>query len=261
MDSLQGRRALVGGASRGIGRACAEQLANLGAAVTLVARDAKALKDVAGNLNTEAGQTHDYICADSSDPAGLQQAVDKHVRAAGAIHILVNNTGGPPAGALLDASSDDLAQAFSNHVLCFQRLAQSLVPGMKAAGFGRIINVISTSVLLPIRGLGVSNTIRGAVANWGKTLAMELAPFGITVNNVLPGFVDTDRLRAILRVWAKRDGVSSDEVAQRMAASVPIGRFADPREFAAVVGFLACPAASYVTGVNLPIDGGRTIGQ
>ena len=261
MQVLENKKALVCGGSQGIGRACGVELARLGASVTLVARDVSALKDVLSKLSTDAGQTHHYLDADFTDPSSVQTKVARHLEAVGVMHILINNTGGPPAGPLSEATTEQLAGAFSQHVLSYQLLVQTLVPGMKEAGFGRIINIISTSVLLPIPGLGVSNTTRGAVANWGRTLAAELAPFGITVNNILPGFIDTTRLRSLIDVWARRDDTTVAKVEQQMTASIPMRRFAAPEELAAVVGFLASPAASYVTGVNLPVDGGRTAVQ
>jgi 3-oxoacyl-[acyl-carrier protein] reductase len=159
---------------------------------------------------------------------------------------------------LTEASADDLAAAFRQHVLCFHRLVQTLFAGMKSSGYGRIINIISTSVVQPIRGLGVSNTTRGAVANWGRTLAGELAPFGITVNNVLPGYTATERLRSLFEVKARHAGKRAEAVQAETVAAIPMRRLADPAEIGAVVAFLASPAASYVTGVNLPVDGGRT---
>lgn len=261
MGILDGKRALVGGGSRGIGLACAEELARLGASVTVLARNAEALKKIVAELPATAGQRHNHIAVDFTDRDALRSGVTQHIESTGPIHILINNTGGPPAGPVGEADESALTDAFSNHLLCNQLLVQALVPGMKEAKYGRIVNVISTSVIQPVMGLGVSNTIRGAVANWGRTLAGELAPFGITVNNVLPGYTSTDRLRSILRGRAEKQGVAYEDIERDVMASVPMGRFADPAEFAAVVGFLASPAASYVTGVNLPVDGGRTAVQ
>jgi 3-oxoacyl-[acyl-carrier protein] reductase len=191
----------------------------------------------------------------------VADAAHKHVGAHGPVHILINNTGGPPAGALIEASQDDLAKAFNQHVLANQALVQAVAPGMRDAKYGRIINIISTSVITPIKGLGVSNTIRGAVANWARTLAHELAPFGITVNNVLPGYTATNRLSALLQGRANRAGSTLSEVEEQIKATIPMRRFADPSEIAAVVAFLASPAASYVSGVNLPVDGARLAAQ
>ena len=261
MNVLAGKRAWVGGASRGIGRACAEELARLGAGVTAVARDAAALERVVVELPTSGGQRHAHVAVDYADRERLRSRVAEHLGEVGSIHILINNTGGPPAGPIGDADESALSDAFAKHVLCNQLLVRAVVPGMKEAGYGRIINIISTSVIQPIMGLGVSNTIRGAVANWGRTMAGELAPYGITVNNVLPGYTSTDRLRFILKGRAEKRGISYDEIERDVLEKIPMGRLAQPAELAAVVGFLAGPAASYVTGVNLPVDGGRTAVQ
>jgi 3-oxoacyl-[acyl-carrier protein] reductase len=260
--TLAGKKALVCGASQGIGRACAVELARLGANVTVVARDEEALAQVVAELNAAgAPARHDYLVADFDAPPVLEERVAKLVALNEAFHILVNNSGGPASGPLTEATPDALMEGFSRHVSCFQRLVQALVPGMKQAGYGRIVNIISTSVLQPIRGLGVSNTVRGAVANWGRTLAGELAPFGITVNNILPGYTDTGRLRSLIHKWAQRDGVSYEDALAQSLKAIPMGRLAEPVEIAAVVGFLASPRASYLTGVNLPVDGGRTAVQ
>lgn len=261
VTTLGEKRALVCGASQGIGRACAHAVARLGASVTVIARDEEALRRVTSELDASCGQRHDLLVADFTSPDQLQEKVQEHLGKVGPIHVLVNNTGGPAAGPLLEASADDLIAGLSKHVLAFQLLVRSVVPGMKAESYGRIINIISTSVVAPIQGLGVSNTTRGAVANWGRTLAGELGPFGITVNNVLPGFTATDRLRSLLQRKADKSGVSLEEIEANSKGVIPLGRFARPEEIGAVVGFLASPAASYVNGVNLPVDGGRTAVQ
>ena len=254
---LAGKRALVCGSTRGIGQACAVELARRGAAVTLAARDQTRLQEVRATLSTDDGQKHHYICADFVDPQGLREKVSRHLEETGPLHVLVNNTGGPPAGPVLEAAPEAFTTAFSSHLICNHLLVQTLVPGMKRAGYGRIINIISTSVKGPIPGLGVSNTIRGAVASWATTLAGELGTAGITVNNVLPGYTATERLTSLVKVRAADAGIGVEELEARLKADVPLGRFAHPEETAAAVAFLASPAASYISGINLPVDGGR----
>ncbi len=261
MQTLSKKRALVCGSSHGIGRACAVELAKLGAEVTLVARGEPALQEAQAQLSTDSNQVHRFLVADFADPEALQAKVKAHVASVGKHQILVNNTGGPPSGPILDATPDAFIAALSNHVICNQLLIQTLLPGMKESGYGRIINIISVSVIQPIKGLGVSNTTRGAVANWGRTMAGELASFGITVNNVLPGYTATDRLWSLFEKKATRAGKTAEAVKDETIASIPMQRLADPSEIGAVVAFLASPAASYVTGVNLPVDGGRTAVQ
>lgn len=261
--ALEGRHALVGGATQGIGRACAEALAAAGASVTLAGRNPDGLKAALGGLATPAGgaQQHRSVQVDFSDWRAVQKAADAHVAAHGPVHIVVHNTGGPPAGFAIDASPEDFARAFEMHLLTGQALVQACAPGMRAASYGRIINITSTSVLVPIRGLGVSNTIRAAVANWARTLAGELGRFGITVNTVLPGFTRTARLEALFKGKASRAGTSVEEVERDAIAQIPAGRLGEAQEIAAAVAFLASPAASYVNGVNLPVDGGRSAMQ
>ena len=254
---LSRRHALVCGASQGIGRACAIELALLGANVTVLARRAEVLAEVVGCLpHTDGAQHHDLLVADAGDTGSLRERVEALVAAA-PVHILVNNSGGPPPGSILDATPPQFLDAFGQHLLANHTLAQVVIPGMRDAGWGRIVNIISTSVKEPLSGIGVSNTTRGAVASWAKTLAGELAPLGITVNNVLPGSTHTPRIEQIVRVRAQKSGRSETEVAREMAAEIPMGRFADPAETAAAVAFLASPAASYITGTSLPVDGGR----
>lgn len=256
--SMHGQRALVCGSTQGIGLAAAQELARLGATVCLLARDKSKLATALATLERSSGQQHDVLCADMSDTNALSAAVTAFVEQIGPVHILINNTGGPPPGPAHQAPLEAFESAFRLHLLAYQAMALAVVPGMKAAGHGRIINVISTSVKVPLHGLGVSNTIRGAVANWSKTLANELGAFNITVNNVLPGATETDRLAAILDGKAKRGGVSVDEAAEEMKREVPMRRFAKPEEVASAIAFLASPAAGYINGINLPVDGGRT---
>lgn len=253
--SLEGKTALVGGASRGIGRACAVEFAALGARVILVARSSDALAAAREKLGKG---DHEILAADFSDPAGLGEKVEKLAGRLGPIQILLNNSGGPPSGPVFDAAPEAFLSGITTHLLCNQVLCQALVPGMKDSGYGRIINVISTSVKQPIRNLGVSNSVRGAVASWAKTLSLELAPFGITVNNVLPGATRTDRLAEIIRERSRLSGRSEKEVEAEMIREIPAGRIGRPEEIAAAAGFLAGPRAAYITGVSLAVDGGRT---
>lgn len=255
--NLAGRHALVCGASEGIGRATAVELALLGADVTVLARRATVLADVATSLPLVAeGQRHGALAQDVADTAALAAVVSAAL-ADHPVHILINNTGGPPGGRALDAGADDYLSAFQRHLLANQALAQAVVPGMRQARWGRIINVVSTSVKEPIANLGVSNTIRGAVASWAKTLSKELGADGITVNNVLPGYTRTQRLEQILRDRVQATGKDEASVSAAMLASVPAGRFAEAHEVAAAIAFLATPAAGYVNGVSLAVDGGR----
>lgn len=255
--NLAGRHALVCGASEGIGRAAAHELALLGASVTLLARRAEVLADVAAALPCTAhAQQHDSIAVDVADAAALQAKVGG-LAAERPVHILVNNTGGPPGGRAIEAGPDDYLAAFQRHLLANQVLTQLAVPGMREARWGRIVNVVSTSVKEPIANLGVSNTVRGAVASWAKTLSRELGADGITVNNVLPGYTRTQRLEQILRDRVQATGKSEDAVTATMLATVPVGRFAEAGEIAAAIAFLASPAAAYISGVSLAVDGGR----
>ncbi|SDW65494.1 SDR family oxidoreductase [Aequorivita viscosa] len=254
---LTNKNALVCGSTAGIGKATAILLARLGATITLFARDESKLKETLIELPHEKGQKHNYYVADFTNPQQVKEKVN--VAASNkTIHILINNTGGPKGGPIFSAATEEFEKAFSMHVICNQILVQAVVPGMKNADYGRIINIISTSVKQPIDNLGVSNTIRGAVASWSKTLANELGQYGITVNNVLPGFTATDRLEDIVGNAAKRTNKTEQEASEFMKNLVPAKRFAQPGEIASAVAFLASEAASYINGVNLPVDGGRT---
>ncbi len=256
--SLHERRALVCGGTRGIGRAAAEALAVLGAHVTVVARDRNMLDETLEHLNRLSPGPHGAIAADASQPEAIAQCVTANLAQHGPIHILVNNTGGPPGGPITAATADAFLAAFTAHLLTAQAITQLLLPGMQAAQYGRVINIISTSVKTPLKGLGVSNTVRAAVASWAKTLAGEVAAFGITVNNVLPGMTRTDRLNSIIATRAQREQRELAEIEREMMGEIPAGRFGQAHEVAAAVAFLASPAAAYVNGINLPVDGGRT---
>lgn len=254
---LTKKNALVCGSTQGIGKASAIALAELGANVTLVARNEEKLKEVVAELPNKY-QNHNYIVADFNDPKGLGEKVAESLRTVGTYHILVNNTGGPTAGPVFSAQMEEFDAAFTQHLKCNHILVQTVVPAMIEADFGRIINIISTSVKQPLDGLGVSNTIRGAVGNWSKTLANELGEYGITVNNVLPGATSTERLSEIIKNKAAKTGKTVEDISRAMKNSIPAKRFAQPGEIANAVAFLASEAAAYINGINVPVDGGRT---
>jgi 3-oxoacyl-[acyl-carrier protein] reductase len=254
---LSGKTALVAGSTKGIGFASAEALASLGANCILIARNEESLSEALNKLESGKGQQHGYLVADFNDAENVRKTINEFA-ATTPIHILVNNTGGPPAGPITEAASSSFLSAFQQHLICNHILATAVIPGMKAAGYGRIINIISTSVKIPLKNLGVSNTIRGAVASWSKTMANELGRFGITVNNVLPGATSTGRLEAIINNKVAKTGTSKEEAEKEMLEEIPAGRFGKPEEIAATVAFLASPAASYINGVSIPVDGGRT---
>lgn len=254
---LTGKRALVCGSTQGIGKATALELALLGASITLLARNDEKLQEVIDHLPADDTESHHYIVADFTQPERLKAEVHSYLKDH-TIDILINNTGGPPAGQAIDADPEEFLAAFSQHIICNQILTQAVVPAMKEAGWGRIINVISTSVKAPLKGLGVSNTIRGAVANWAKTLSFELAPFGITVNNVLPSTAMTGRLQALIKNRADKETKTLEQVEKEMIAEIPAGRIGTSEDVAAAIAFLASPAADYINGINLPVDGGKT---
>lgn len=254
---LTGKNAVVCGSSQGIGRAIAIEFAKCGASVVLVARSEESLRAVLRVLPASKTQNHNFIVADFSDPEGLRTKLHNFTTENPPVHILVNNTGGPKGGEIHKAETGEFEQAFRNHLVCNQILVQAVYEGMKQENYGRLINIISTSVKQPIKNLGVSNTIRAAVANWSKTLSVELAPFGITVNNILPGATRTERLFGIFKSRAEASGKSLDEIEKEWLAEIPAGRFAEPEEPAYAAAFLASPLAGYINGINLPVDGGR----
>lgn len=258
MINLKGKHAIVCGSSQGIGKATAEVMAGLGCRITLFARNKKALQSTLDGLDNSAGQKHAFITADFSNRDDISETIESYVSGLDEAHILVNNTGGPPPGLAIDAQPDDFLKAFTAHLIGNQIITQALVPLMKEQGYGRIINIISTSVKTPIAGLGVSNTTRGAVASWSKTLARELGPFGITVNNVLPGFTMTGRLESLFRHRAENQGITYEEYTTSVEKTIPARRFAEASEVANAVAFLASEEAAYINGINLPVDGGNT---
>ena len=251
------KHALVCGSSKGIGASTAIELSKLGATITLLARDKDSLANVLDSLDTSKNQNHNFIIADFDDPFKLKDTIDQHIANNPTIHILINNSGGPKPGPIVDANVEDFVSAFNRHLICNHILVQAVVPKMKEARFGRIINITSTSVKQPIKGLGISNTIRGAVANWAKTLSFELGEFGITVNNILPGYTDTQRLKEIFLNKSKKSNYDIESIVSDAHSQIPLGRFADPKETAKAICFLASEDASYINGINLPVDGGR----
>ena len=255
--SLEGKYAVICGSTQGIGFAIAEELALLGANCTLIARNEEALKTAIQTLDIALRQQHNYHIADFSTPDEVKKVIGDHI-AKQPVHILINNTGGPAAGPVIEATEEAFLDTFNQHLICNHILTKAVVPSMKKEGYGRIINIISTSVKIPLKNLGVSNTIRGAVASWAKSMANELGQFNITVNNILPGFTATQRLSTLIENIAKRGNTVVDIVEENMKEEVPMKRFAEASEIAAVAAFLASPAASYVNGTSIPVDGGRT---
>ncbi|MFN4082892.1 MAG: SDR family oxidoreductase [Bacteroidia bacterium] len=255
---LSGKNALVCGSTKGIGLAIAKQFALLGANVTLMSRNGALLERIVKDLDNSKNQQHDFLVADFSKPQQVKEAIEKQIENHHIYQILVNNSGGPSPGPVLNAREEEFLMAFNAHLLSSHYLVQNTIDGMKQSGYGRIINIISTSVKIPLKGLGVSNTIRGAVANWSKTLASEVAQWGITVNNILPGATATDRLKQIIEGKAIKQNHSVDEVNNEMLSEIPMNRFAQPEEIAYTAAFLASNYAAYITGINVPVDGGRT---
>ncbi len=255
---LTNKVALVCGSTQGIGKATAKKLAEMGATLVLLSRDEQKLKATILEMPQPTGQNHQYLVADFSKPNDLKQVIAHFISEGNVINILVNNTGGPKGGPIKDASIEEFINTFNQHLICNHILVQTIYPGMITSGYGRIINVISTSVKQPLPNLGVSNTIRGAVASWSKTLANELGEYGITVNNVLPGATNTIRLQGIAEAKSEKTGESVAEIFEEMASESPMKRIAQPEEIASAIAFLASPDASYINGINLPVDGGRT---
>ncbi len=257
---LSNRTALVCGASQGLGAAVAKELALLGANIILLARNEIKLQNTMASLDESKNQSHQYIVADTTRPVELVEKINLYLATGKPIDILVNNSGGPAAGNLLDTPASEMEMAFKSHLIVSHLLAQAIVPFMKQKGFGRIINIVSTSIKQPINGLGISNTVRAAVANWAKTLANEIGVYGITVNNVLPGYTKTERLDYLFSKQADGANTTKNEILQRTLALIPAGRLGEPEEFGAAVAFLCSPAAAYINGINLPVDGGRLCG-
>jgi 3-oxoacyl-[acyl-carrier protein] reductase len=255
--SLEGKYAVICGSTQGIGLAIAEELALLGANCTLMARNEAALKSAVHELDIALRQQHGYLVADFSKPENVKTVIEAHA-AKHPVHILINNTGGPAGGPITEATEEAFLNTFNQHLICNHILAKAAIPSMKKDRYGRIINIISTSVKIPLKNLGVSNTIRGAVASWAKTMANELGEYNVTVNNVLPGFTRTQRLSTLIANIATARKITTEEVEKEMQQETPMKRFGEASEIAAMAAFLASPAASYINGVSIPVDGGRT---
>ena len=254
---MNNRRALVCGSSKGIGASTAIELSKLGTSIVLLARDEKSLSGVLDKLDSSNNQKHTYLIADFDNPNELKKRMNEFVNDKPPVNILINNSGGPKPGPIIDANVEDFINAFNRHLICNHILTQTLLEGMKLLNYGRIINIISTSVKEPIQGLGVSNTIRGAVASWAKTLSIEVGKYGITINNILPGFTDTDRLTSLIKARSQSQGISEEDISMGMKKQVPLGRFGSSEETAKAIAFLASSAAGYINGVSLAVDGGR----
>jgi 3-oxoacyl-[acyl-carrier protein] reductase len=255
--SLTGKTALICGSSQGIGLATAKELALNGAHCILAARNAEALAQAVSQLAKTIGQNHQWLVIDFSETQQVEDAIQK-ITNKKIVEILINNSGGPKAGPILESPTDAFEKAFRQHLINNQILARTVVPGMQKNNYGRIINILSTSVKTPLPNLGVSNTIRLAVASWAKTLANEIGRFNITVNNILPGMTETQRLEELVKHAAAKDSKDPSAIEDQLKESIPMKRFGKPEEIANVVAFLASPAASYVNGVNIAVDGGRT---
>ena len=258
MKSLLHKTALICGSTQGIGKESALKIAEMGATICLIARNEDKLKDTLLELPNDCGQKHHYLVADFSKPYELKEIINNYILEGNSISILVNNTGGPKGGPIIYAEIEEFTNTFNQHLVCNHILVQACYPGMINSGYGRIVNVISTSVKQPLPNLGVSNTIRGAVASWSKTMANELGQYGITVNNVLPGATNTIRLQGIAEAKSEKTGESIHDIFEEMAGESPMKRIAEPQEIAAAIAFLVSPEASYINGINLPVDGGRT---
>tara|TARA_B100000029_G_scaffold516704_1_gene632917 strand:- start:11227 stop:12027 length:801 start_codon:yes stop_codon:yes gene_type:complete len=255
--SIKGLNALICGSTSGIGYATANEFVKRGAKVTLFARNQNKLKEIINKFNDLNNQKCDYIVGDFNDPKNIEIELNKHLLKFNKYHILINNSGGPKGGPILEASNSEFLETFNRHLVCNHVISKALIPFMKKDNYGRIINIISTSVKQPIAGLGVSNTIRGAVASWAKTMSFEVAEMGITLNNILPGYIETERLNSIIEFKAKSNNQTKDSIINQMRSQIPAQRFGSAKEIAMAIAFLSSPAAGYINGVSLAVDGGR----
>ena len=253
---LSGKVALVAGSSRGLGLAVAEELAAEGCDLVMCARTDGVLQEAARGIERETGRRAVALPTDLSAAADVRRLLDTALGEFGRVDILVTNAGGPPVGSFEDHSPEAWGDAVKLTLESVLNLTRGVLPGMKERRWGRIVNITSIAVKQPVDGLMLSNSIRAAVTGFARTLANEVAAFGITVNNALPGYTWTQRLRELTAVAAAERGVSADEIVNGWEASIPVGRLADPAEFAALVAFLASERASYITGASVAVDGG-----
>jgi 3-oxoacyl-[acyl-carrier protein] reductase len=253
---LKEKVALVAAASRGLGRAIAAELAAEGASLILCARGAETLNKVADEIEREANVSVLTIAGDVAKAEDVERIVDAGLKRFGHIDVLVTNAGGPPAGRFESLSSSDWDAAVSLTLKSVLGLTRAVLPGMKERRWGRILNVTSIAVKQPVDNLILSNSLRAAVTGFARTLANEVAPFGITVNNILPGYTRTDRVEELARSISESEGISEAEARSRWEAQIPVGRLGEPREFAALAAFLASERASYITGTSITVDGG-----
>ncbi len=254
--SLEGKKALVGGSSAGIGKAIAIQLAKSGASVTIMSRSENKLKAIVADLPTDKGQKHQYIKVDFTNFDSFKNIISEYFKS-NSVDILVNNTQGPPAGSALDKSIDDYQAAFDLLFKTVVYTTELALEKMRANKFGRIINVSSVSVKEPLSYLVLSNSIRTAVTAWAKSLTMDVGPDNITINNTLTGYFNTERIEEIIRRKSAKTGISEADVRKTMESEVSVKRMGDPEEYANLVTFLASDLAGYISGINIPIDGGR----
>lgn len=252
---LSGKVALVAGSSRGLGRAIAEELAAEGASLVLCARREDSLQEARTAIEQHGSQVV-AVAADLADPAQVERVVQAGMREFGRIDILVTNAGGPPAGPFEQHTPEAWDRAVQLTLGSVLNLTRAVLPGMKERRWGRILNVTSIAVKQPVDGLILSNSVRAAVTGFARTLANEIAPWGITVNNVLPGYTRTERLDELAAANSKAKGISQEEARAAWETQIPMGRLGEPQEFAALVAFLASERASYITGTSIPVDGG-----
>jgi 3-oxoacyl-[acyl-carrier protein] reductase len=256
--SLLNKRAFVGGSSQGIGFSIAERMAACGATVTLTSRNEAKLKVALAQLPTPKGQKHDYCVIDFGDLEALKVVLADYQAQTveNPVAILVLNSGGPPPATAYQATPAQYQTYFNESVMANQMLVQTFVPAMQQRQFGRILTILSLVVKQPKLDLGISNTVRAGIANWAKALSMELGNSGITVNNLLPGFIQTKRLEQLMGVRAQKANVSTEKVIAQLATSIPAARIGAPEDLGNMAAFLASDLASYINGVNIPIDGG-----
>jgi len=253
---LDGKVVFVGGASKGLGRAAATALANEGAKVVISARNRETLRATADSISRETGSAVMAVPADLSRSDQVRAAIKAVLDDFGRVDILVNNAGGPPVGAFMEFTDEAWEAAFRLNLMSAVTLAREVVPGMKDRHWGRIINLTSIAVKQPLGGLILSNSIRAGVHGWAKSLSNELARLGITVNNVLPGYTLTDRVRGLARTQAEKEGATVDEMLARMQEAIPMKRLGKPEDVGDLVAFLASEQAGYITGASIQIDGG-----